>query len=154
MNALSPRPLALALSAAAVLVLATPQALAHKRTSGVVVQAEMPAKWRVGETATIRLHISGVNAFDGATVEVLEPATRRTLYSAQLARGEVRTVELPYTATRDGVQYLDILTRQAARSSVRSLAVAAGSGQVALKREGTVLTTPEGEAVVSLPAQR
>jgi len=123
-----------------------------KPGSGVTVAHTVPARIGVGETVTVRLRISGVTAADGATVEVRDPATKVTLLSTQLAQGEQRTVDLPYTGRSDGMQYLDVTTTQGGRSTVVSVPLAVGSGQVRLKTEGERRTTADGEAVISLPA--
>ncbi|MFO1287587.1 MAG: hypothetical protein U1F25_13000 [Rubrivivax sp.] len=123
-----------------------------KPGSGVTVTHAAPAKIAIGETVTVRLRFAGVTAADGATVEVRDPATKVTLLSTQLAQGEQRTVDLPYTGRSDGMQYLDVTTTQGGRSTVVSVPLAVGSGQLRLKAEGERRTTADGEAVISLPA--
>ncbi|MBI5716762.1 MAG: hypothetical protein HZC37_03650 [Burkholderiales bacterium] len=123
-----------------------------KPTSGVTVTPTVPAKIALGETVTVRLRFSGVTAADGATVEVRDPTTRATLLSTRLARGEQKTIDLPYTGRTDGMQFIDVATTQAGRSSVQSVPLPVGSGQLKLKSEGQRQTTTGGEAVISLPA--
>ena len=155
MRAARPQALAAALMLGAALCLfGTSDAQATKRSSGVSVQAEVPQKMQLGQTATIRLRISGITAADGASVEVRDTANGRTLLSVLLAKGEERTLELPYTATRDGMQFIDVYTRQGKLASVKSVGIAAGSGAVALKSTGKTIVTPHGEAVISMPALR
>ena len=120
--------------------------------SGVLMRPVVPEKIAVGEAVTLKLAFSGVTAADGATVEVRDPATRTTLLSARLAQGEQRTIELPYTGRTDGMQFIDVATTQAGRSTVQSIALRVGTGEVKLKPEGQRQTTPSGEAVISLPA--
>ena len=123
-----------------------------KVSSGVVVRHSVPDKIAVGETVTLRLQFSGVTAVDGATVEVRDPSTRDMLVSLWLARGELRTIELPYISRTDGMQFIDITTAQAGRNSVQSLPLRVGSGELTLKPEGKRQTTTKGEDVISLPA--
>lgn len=123
-----------------------------KPGSGVSVTHVAPARIGVGETVSVRLRFAGVTAADGATIEVRDPATKMTLLSTQLAQGEQRAVDLPYTGRSDGMQYLDVITTQGGRSSVLSVPLAVGSGQLKLKTEGERRTTADGEAVISLPA--
>ncbi|MBL8287063.1 MAG: hypothetical protein JNL85_03685 [Rubrivivax sp.] len=134
---------------------ATPAAAAKphgKPGSGVSVTPVVPSRIGIGETVSVRLRLAGVSAADGATVEVRDPATKLTLLSTQLAQGEQRTIDLPYTGRSDGMQYLDVITTQGGRSSVLSVPLAVGSGQLRLKTEGERRTTADGEAVISLPA--
>jgi hypothetical protein len=127
-------------------------AVRGKPGSGVMVSATVPPKVAVGETVTVRLQISGVTAPEGATVEVRDPATRTTLMSARVAAGEQKTLEVPYTGRADGMQFLDVATAQGGRSSVQSVPVRVGSGEMKLKPEGQRGTTSSGETVISLPA--
>jgi hypothetical protein len=126
---------------------------AGKPSSGVSVQASVPAKLRTGEAFTLKLRVGKVTAAEGASLEVREPASGKLVFSTRLNAGETRNLDVPYTATRDGMQYLDVITRQGQRSSVQSVALAVGSGAVELKSEGKPLTTPSGEKVISLPAK-
>jgi hypothetical protein len=123
-----------------------------KPDSGVVVQYGVPDTIAVGETVTLRLQFSGVTAADGATIEVRDPSTRDTLVSARLFQGEQRTIELPYTSRTDGMQFVDITTTQAGRSTVQSVPLRVGSGELRLKPAGKKITTTTGENVISLPA--
>lgn len=140
------------LVAAACLGLALP-AQASKPGSGVTVRAELPKTLKVGEQGTLKLRVSEVSAADGASVEVRDPATGETLFQAALARGEARSFDVPFTARRDGVQHLDIVTRQGTRASVKSLPVAVGHGAADLKTEGKPMLTPSGERIISLPSK-
>ena len=132
---------------------ATAPVISHgKPNSGVVVAPTVPDKIAVGETITVRLQISGVSAADGAGIEVRDPATRTVLLTGRLAQGEQKTIELPYTGRADGMQYLDVTTTQAGRSTVQSVPLRVGTGELKLKPEGQRRTTASGEAVISLPA--
>lgn len=143
----------LSVAASAFFLCVASPALAAKPSSGVAVQAEVPAKLRVGEAFTLKLRVAKVTAADGASIEVREPGSGKVLFSTRLNAGEMRSIEVPYRATRDGMQYLDVVTRQGTRSSVQSVALPVGSGAVALKSEGKPVTTPSGEKVISLPAK-
>jgi hypothetical protein len=131
---------------------ASPAQPGGKPTSGVVVTYSAPAKVAVGETVTLRLQISGVSAADGASVEVRDAAGRTTLLSTRVAAGEQKTLELPYTGRADGMQFIDVVTAQGGRSSVQSLPIRVGSGELKLKPHGQRSATAGGEAVISLPA--
>lgn len=120
--------------------------------SGVIVRPTVPEKLAVGETATLRLHLSGVNAAEGATVEVRDLAARVTVASVRLAQGEQRTLEIPYTGRADGMQFMDVITTQAGRSTVHTVPIRVGTGEVRLKPHGQRHTTADGQAVISLPA--
>jgi hypothetical protein len=146
--------LALALLMAATGLTLSTQAHATKRGSGVSVEAAAPKTLRAGETGTLTLKLGQVTAQDGASVEVRNPTTGKLLYSSRLNRGELRTIEVPIAAERDGVQYLDIITRQGTRASVKSVSVAVGGAAPQLKREGSLTVTPSGERVISMPAQQ
>ena len=123
-----------------------------KPTSGVVVQHSVPDKIAIGETVTLQLQFSGVTAADGAMVEVRDPSTHDTLVSVRLAQGEQRTIELPYMSRTDGMQFVDITSTQGGRTSVESVALRVGSGELRLKPQGSRQTTATGENVISLPA--
>jgi hypothetical protein len=131
---------------------ATAHQSSGKPTSGVIVQSSVPNKIAVGETVALRLHVSGVTAPDGATVEVRDPSSRDPLVSVRLAQGERRIIEIPYMSRTDGMQFIDITTIQDGRRSVQSVPLRVGSGEVSLKPAGTKRTTAGGEAVISLPA--
>ncbi len=120
--------------------------------SGVVVRHTVPDKIALGESVTLRLQFSGVTAADGATVEVRDLAARATVATLKLAQGEEKTLELPYTGRSDGMQFIDVITTQAGRSTVQSVPLRVGTGQIKLKTEGQRSTTSSGEAVISLPA--
>jgi len=120
--------------------------------SGVVLRYAVPDKVALGETVTVRLRLSGVTAADGATVEVRDPALGTTLAAFTLASGEQRALELPFTARVDGLQFIDVATRQAGRRSVQSVPLVVGSGALRSKPEGQRGSTASGEAVISLPA--
>lgn len=129
-------------------------AAAKGNGSGVVLRYAVPQRIAVGETATVRLAFSGVSGADGATVEVTEAEGGRSLLATRLAQGERREVDLSVTGRSDGVQYLTVVTTQGDRSTVQQVPLAVGSGKRALKEHGTRQTTPAGEAVISLPANK
>ena len=131
---------------------AAAQAVRGKPQSGVSVTHSAPARIAVGETVVLRLRLAGVSSPEGATVEVRDPATQTTLFSAQLAQGEQRTVELAYTGRVDGTQFVNVTTTQAGRSTVHGVPLRVGTGELRLKPQGQRLTTASGEAVISLPA--
>ena len=127
-------------------------AAAKHNGSGVTVRYAVPDKAAVGETVTVRLAFSDVTAADGATVEVRDTASRALLLTLRLARGEERSVDLPFTGRGDGMQFVSITTTQGGRSTVQQVPVRVGSGELRTKPEGERRTTATGEAVISLPA--
>lgn len=121
--------------------------------SGVVVNATVPNKISVGQTATIRLSFDGVGA-EGATAEVREAGAKgRVLLSIQLPAGKEHSADVSYQAQGDGMQFLDVTTRQNGRTSIQQVAVAVGSGQMKLKPSGTEVLTPSGERLVTMPSK-
>lgn len=145
--------LVLALLVAATGLTFSALAHAHKRGSGVSVEAAAPKTLKAGETGTLTLKLGQVTAPEGASVEVRNPATGQVLYSSRLNRGESRTVNVDIGGASQGMQYLDIVTRQGTGASVQTVAVAVGGARPVLKREGQLKVSPNGEAVVSMPAQ-
>ncbi len=120
--------------------------------SGVVVNATVPPKLAAGQTVALRLSFDGVSA-EGASAEVREPgANGRVLLTLQLPAGQPTNADLNYQVGGDGVQFIDIITRQNGRTSIQQLALAVGSGQNKLKANGTEVVTPSGERIISLPA--
>jgi hypothetical protein len=125
-----------------------------KPGSGVVFSAVVPAKVGVGESVTLKLRFAGVTAADGATVEVRDSADQAVLATARLAQGEERTIDVPYSARTDGMQFVSVHTAQGGRTSVQSVAIRVGSGELKLKPQGQRGTAPGGEAVISLPSSK
>jgi len=74
--------------------------------------------------------------------------------SVALPRDRETTLELRVTPQADGVHYLDVFTTQNGRSSAQSVALKVGNAVAAMKRNGAAQTTPSGEKIISLPAQR
>jgi hypothetical protein len=128
-------------------------AWASKRTSGVFLQAEVPPKLRAGEAITLKLQVGGVTAADGASIEVRRAGQRDVLFATRLRKGEQRTFEIPYVASADSLQHVDVFTRQGNRSSVQSIEIPVGSARMLATSEGVRRTTPTGEVVISLPAR-
>ena len=123
-----------------------------KPGSGVVMEHSVPHTIPIGETVTLRLQFSGVTAGDGATVAVCDPSTRETLLTVWLSQGERRIIELPYMSRTDGMQFIDVETTQGRRTTVQSVALPVGSGELKLKPAGKKQVSANGESVISLPA--
>jgi len=128
--------------------------------SGVRLRYEVPARLNVGQTATVRLRFDRVAA-EGARVELkAPPGVTMTLVDGgdasgvALPRGRDTTLELRVTPQTDGVHYIDVITTQDGRGGAQSVALKVGTGAPQLKQHGAAQTTPSGEKVISLPAQR
>ncbi len=122
--------------------------------SGVTVNVTVPEKVAVGQTVTLRFNFNGVGA-EGATAEVREPgANGRVLLSVQLPAGREHNADVSYQSPNDGLQFVDVITRQNGRTSVQQVAVPVGSGQAKLKPSGTEVVTPSGERLVTLPSSK
>jgi hypothetical protein len=133
---------------------------AKPQGSGIVLRHDVPTRLSVGQTATVRLRFDRVIA-DGARVELKAPdnvtitlADGSAATSVALPRDRETTLELRVTPQADGVHYLDVFTTQNGRSSAQSVALKIGSAAAAMKRNGAAQTTPSGEKIISLPAQR
>lgn len=133
---------------------------AKPQGSGIVLRYDVPARLSVGQAAPVRLRFSRVSA-DDARVELKVPdgvsvtlADGSAATSVALPRDRETTLELRVTPKNDGVHYLDVFTTQNGRSSAQSVALRVGSAAAAMKRNGAAQTTPSGERVISLPAQR
>ena len=119
-----------------------------KPTSGVIVEPSVPETIALGQTVTVRLEVSGITAHDGATVEVRDPSRRETLAAVWLMQGERRVIDLPYTGRIDGMQFVDIATTQDGGTSVVSVPLRVGSGELRLETVGKKVTTPTGEKII------
>ena len=127
--------------------------------SGIKLRYAVPASLQPGQPAVVRVELSNVRGADarlawrapeGASVSVRGGGT---VGSMALPVGQTTVVEFDVTPAADGMAYLDVFTSQGGRSTAQSLPLKVGSGQVLLKREGTVQTMPSGEKVISLPSQ-
>jgi len=126
--------------------------------SGIRLSYIVPAGMQPGQSARVQLQFSGVTG-DDARAEWRGPAGS-SVSSAQLGSaasmalppGQVTTISLDVVPAADGMAYLDVFTTQGGRGSAQSLPLKVGSGKVALKREGTMETSPSGEKVISLPS--
>jgi hypothetical protein len=121
--------------------------------SGVEVAYVAPPRLAPGQTGTVRLHFGGVTAADGAIASVRDPVSGRTLLLLHVASGEPREVDFAYTAPADGMQFLDVTTVQAGRTSVVSIPVPVGSGKLVLKSAGKLSISASGERVISMPSR-
>ena len=133
-------------------------AAAKQNGSGIRLSYIVPAGMQPGQSARVQLQFSGVTA-DDARVEWRGPAGSNvsssqlgSATSMALPAGQVTTISLDVTVAADGMAYLDVFTTQGGRGSAQSLPLKVGSGKVALKREGTMETSPSGEQVISLPS--
>lgn len=127
--------------------------------SGVRMTSKTPKAVAVGERTLVTLSFDAVTQ-DGATVSLRAPEGMTisrvdggSLQNVALNRGAKTNVELWVRSTEDGTQYFDVTTLQGERASVQQVAVRVGSGVVRLKPNGTLVTTPSGEKVISMQAK-
>lgn len=125
---------------------------AKAQGSGVLVSYAVPPGVAAGNRVAVRLRLAGARAAQGASVSVRDLVDGRTVLSLQLEPGEVREVDVWVLARADGVQFLDVLTTQAGRSSVVSVPVRVGGGKTRLSSGGRAAVSATGEAVVVMPA--
>lgn len=127
--------------------------------SGIALRYRVPANLQPGQPADIELEFSGVTAADAAAQwrapagSAMTAAQGSTATSTTLPPGQTTTVRLTITPSADGMAYVDVFTSQNGRTSAQSVPLKVGTGQVVLKREGSAMTTPSGERVISLPSQ-
>jgi Spy/CpxP family protein refolding chaperone len=138
---------------------AQPVAAKKGKGSGVRMSALVPKAMAIGQTSAVTLEFDGVSG-DGAVATVRAPAgvsvaraDGQPLGEIALARGQATRVELLVTAQGDGMRYLDVTTRQSGRASIRSVALKVGSGASSNKPNGTPMTTPAGEKIISMPSR-
>lgn len=155
-----------ALSAAAAVGAAEPaprwvEARAKHNGSGVLLRYTEPVALKSGQAGTVKLQLSRVVAADGATVE-LKPSDAGLVLRVngqpltgplRLNRDELRELDVQVQAATDGLYHLNVFTYQNGRMSASSVAVKVGSGAARQKAEGSVQTTPKGEAVIALPGR-
>jgi hypothetical protein len=127
--------------------------------SGVRMTSKTPKSVAVGERTQVSLSFDAVNQ-DGATVSVRAPEGMTisrvdggSLQTIALSKGAKTDVAFWVTSSEDGTQYFDVTTTQGDRTSIQQVAVRVGSGVVRLKSNGTLITTPSGEKVISMQAK-
>ncbi|MFM2398240.1 MAG: hypothetical protein RL341_397 [Pseudomonadota bacterium] len=129
-----------------------------KGGSGVVVRYRIDGTPAVGKPLPITLSLSGVNSEEGAQVSLGTEGTglamdKQRATSQKLASYQATTMPMSVTPQAEGTFYLTVVTEQNGRSSVTMIPVRVGHGKVALKPMGEVVTTPEGEKIISMPAK-
>jgi hypothetical protein len=129
-----------------------------KGGSGVVVRYKIDGTPAVGKALNMTLSLSGVNSESGASMMVdtkdagLAMDKQRTA-PQKLASYQATSMPLSVTPQAEGTFYIRVTTQQAGRSSVTLIPIRVGHGKVAMKPTGEVVTTPEGERIISLPAK-
>lgn len=127
--------------------------------SGIVLDAVSPPSMGVGQATrvTLRFHgahtesaIATIQAQEGVTVTRLDGSP---VGAVALSMGRPTQLDVMVSASGDGLQYLHVTTEQDGRASVRSVPLKVGSGAVKLKANGTLVTMPNGEQIVSMPAK-
>jgi hypothetical protein len=130
--------------------------------SGIAFSAQTPKTMAVGSAQRVTLRFDAAG-HEGATARVQVPegltvtrADGTAVGDIALEAGRATQFDVIVTAHRDGTEYFDVITQRAdnKRSSIQSVAIRAGTGQVRLKPNGTLITTPEGERIVSMPASQ
>lgn len=130
--------------------------------SGIRLHYRVAPAMQPGQPGSVELRFSGISESD-ARAEWRAPAgsvmtdsrggPASASNSASLPAGQTTTVQLQVTPAADGRAWLDVFTSQGGRSSAQQIPLQVGSGTLLLKREGTVMTTPSGERIISLPSQ-
>lgn len=135
------------------------QAAAKHGGSGVSLRYSLPDALQANLPATLQLQFSGVGQ-DDARVELRAPAgstltdaSGAAVTALALTPGQTTTLSLTVTASADGMQFIDVFTTQGGRSTAQSVPLKVGKGELALKKTGTLRVEPNGERVVSMPAQ-
>lgn len=129
--------------------------------SGVVLKYSAPEALKPGEQATVKLQFSNVVSATGARLEVRasDPALKVLIdggsgsSSVTMVRGDFREMEVQVSAAVDGLYYLSVFTTQDGRFTATSIPLRVGKAESKQKVQGSVLTTPSGEKVVSLPGK-
>lgn len=127
--------------------------------SGIKLRYSMADGLQPNQPGTLQLRFSGIGE-DDARVELRAPAgttitdaSGAALTGVALPRGQATTLSLNVTAAADGMQFIDVFTTQGGRSSAQSVPLKVGKGELALQKTGTLRVEPNGERVISLPAQ-
>jgi hypothetical protein len=135
------------------------QAAAKHGGSGVSLRYSLAATLQPNVPAALQLQFAGISE-DDASVEVRAPvgvtltdANGAPLASQSLPRGQITTLSLTVTAAVDGMQFIDVFTTQGGRGSAQSVPLKVGKGEMLLKKSGDLRIEPNGERVISMPAQ-
>jgi hypothetical protein len=127
--------------------------------SGLDVSAKTPASMAVGVPTRVTLTFDAASSA-GATARVLNKRglsvtslDGSALSDIPLRQGGTTVVDVLVTAAGDGAQHFAVATMQEGRTSVRAVPLKVGSGKLRLKTEGTLVTTPSGEKIISMPAK-
>ena len=127
--------------------------------SGVTVASTTAKSIPIGVATPVTLDFGAARS-EGAVAQIRVPdgvdvvmADGSAVGDIALAVGKPTRVELLVTARDDGLQYLGVTTVQNNRSSVRSIALAVGSGEPKLNKVGRVETMPNGERVKVMPGE-
>jgi hypothetical protein len=131
---------------------------AKKGGSGVVVRYRIDGTPAVGKPLAISLSFSGVRSEEGAQVSFGTEGAglmmdKQRAAPQKLASYQATTMPMSVTPQAEGTSYITVVTEQNGRSSVTMIPVRVGHGKVALKPMGEVVTTPEGEKIISMPAK-
>ncbi len=121
--------------------------------SGITLTSKTAKTIPIGVATLVTLDF-GAARFEGAVAQFNVPegmqvtmADGSAVRDVALAVGEPTRVDLLVTARDDGLQYLDVTTLQNKRASVRSVALAVGSGVSKLKSAGRTEVMPDGQRV-------
>ncbi|MGL4577130.1 MAG: hypothetical protein ACRCV9_20255 [Burkholderiaceae bacterium] len=129
-----------------------------KGGSGVVVRYRIDGTPAVGKAVPITLSLSGVNSEEGAQVSFGTEGTglvmdKQRAAPQKLASYQATQMPMSVTPQAEGTFYITVTTEQNGRSSVTMIPVRVGHGKVALKPMGELVSTPEGEKIISMPAK-
>jgi hypothetical protein len=129
-----------------------------KGGSGVVVRYRIDGTPAVGKALPVTLSLSGVSSDAGASVSLTAEDTSLKMDKVRsapqkLASYQATTMPMSVTPQAEGTFYITVTTEQDDRSSVTMIPIRVGHGKVALKPNGELVTTPQGEKIISMPAK-
>lgn len=123
--------------------------------SGVAIQYRVEGTAQVGRPISIVLQFDGVSDPAGATARLTTDAglTLTTSNSLALPAGQRTTATATVTSDHEGLAYLNVFVTQNGAMSIVAIPVKTGSGAPAMKAEGEMKPSAEGEKIISLPAK-
>jgi hypothetical protein len=129
-----------------------------KGGSGVVVRYRIDGTPAVGKALPITLSLSGVSSESGASVALTTEDTNLKMDKVRsapqkLASYQATAMPMAVTPQAEGTFYITVTTEQEGRGSVTMIPIRVGHGKVAMKPMGELVTTPEGEKIISMPAK-
>ena len=123
--------------------------------SGVAIQYRVEAAAQSSRQVSVFLQFDGVTDPAGATVRLTTDAglTLATKSSFALPAGQRTTATATVTSSGDGLAYLNVFVTQNGAMSIVAIPIQTGSAAPATKPAGEMKPSPDGEKVISMPAQ-